>query len=87
MILQLSCCSKQQRTGDKCRNKHKEEAERNLNATYGYLKGVTKLMEMNFFLVAADKSQENRHKLRFRRFKLDSRKNVFTRKVMHHWNN
>lgn len=62
-ILQLFFAVLSSRTGDKCSNKHKEEAERNLNATYGFLKGVTKLMEMNFFLVAADKSQENRHKL------------------------
>lgn len=48
-------------TGDKCSDTCQEPAERNLNATYSYLKGVMKLM--NFLLVVVSKSQERRYRV------------------------
>jgi len=39
-----------------------------------------------FSVVPSDRTSGNRHKLKHRKFRLNMRKNVFTLRVMEHWN-
>ncbi|CAM5178145.1 unnamed protein product [Eretmochelys imbricata] len=57
-----------------------------LIAAFNYLKGDSKDGSRLFSVVADDRTRSNCLKLQWGRFKLDIRKNFFTRRVVKHWN-
>jgi len=54
---------------------------------YKYLQGGCQVDGARLFsVVPSDRTRGNRHKLKHRKFRLNTRKNFFTLRVMEHWN-